>query len=303
MYNAILSYCKKQKINDCLIIPKQPMASLTTFGIGGPCEVYLVPKSEESFLSVLSFLLDEGFPFRFLGNGSNLLIPDEGLECAVLSTRGLSRIECREASVTAGAGVLLSQLIKRAADCGIGGFESLFGIPATLGGALYMNAGAFSDTVSSFVSSVRCCSPIERLVFSLSADECAFAYRKSRFQKSGELILSATLRGIRKDPIRINEETEQIARKRREKQPLHQKSAGSTFLRPQKGYAGAWIEAAGLKGFRLGNAAVSDKHAGFIVNLGGATANEVRALIALVKERVFRTFGVVLCEEIEDWGE
>ncbi len=303
MYHALLSYCKKYKINDCLILPKQPMAALTTFGIGGPCEVYLVPESESSFLSVLSFLSDRGYPFRFLGNGSNLLIPDEGIECAVLSTRGLSYIHCKELFVTAGAGILLSQLIKRAGESEIGGFESLFGIPATLGGALYMNAGAFSHTVASFVESVRCYSPAERCVFTLSADECEFAYRKSRFQKSGELILSATLKGIPRDSAEIKADLDAIAQKRKEKQPLHQKSAGSTFLRPSQGYAGAYVEGAGLKGFRLGNAAVSDKHAGFIVNLGGATATEVRALIALVKERVFEAFGVTLCEEIEDWGE
>ncbi len=303
MYSALLSYCKKQKINDCLILPNQPMASLTTFGIGGPCEVYLVPESEESLLFVLSFLLDGGYPVRFLGNGSNLLIPDEGIRGAVLSTRGLSHIECSGTAVTAGAGILLSHLIKTAGERGIGGLESLFGIPATLGGALYMNAGAFSRTIASFVESVRCYSPTERCVFTLSADECDFAYRHSRFRESGELILSATLTGIRKEPTEIKEETEAIARKRKEKQPLRQKSAGSTFLRPPQGYAGAFIEGAGLKGFRLGNAAVSDKHAGFIVNLGGATAEEVRALIALVKERVFEAFGVTLCEEIEDWGE
>ncbi len=303
MYSALLSYCKKQKINDCVMLPKQPMSALTTFGIGGPCEVYLEPESEKSLLSLLSFLVEEEIPFRCLGNGSNLLVPDEGIECAVLSTRGLSSIEYGEAAVKAGAGVLLSHLIKRAGERGIGGLEALFGIPATLGGALYMNAGAFSQTVSSFVESVRCYSPVERRVLALSAEECAFAYRHSRFRKSGELILSASLKAIRKDPLKIKAEIEKIARKRKEKQPLHQKSAGSTFLRPPKGYAGALIEAAGLKGFRLGNAAVSAKHAGFIVNLGGATAAEVRALIALVKERVFEEFGVALCEEIEDWGE
>lgn len=303
MYSALLSYCKKHKINDCLILPNQPMSALTTFGIGGPCEVCLFPESESSFFSVLSFLSDGGYPFRFLGNGSNLLVSDEGIRGAVLSTRGLSHIEYSGTAVTAGAGTLLSGLIKTVGEKGIGGFEALFGIPATLGGALYMNAGAFSHTVASFVESVRCYSPAERRVFTLSADECEFAYRHSRFQKSGELILSATLKGKRRDPAEIKAETDEIARKRKEKQPLHQKSAGSTFLRPSQGYAGAFIEGAGLKGFRLGNAAVSDKHAGFIVNLGGATANEVRALIALVKERVFEAFDVTLCEEIEDWGE
>lgn len=303
MYRELLSYCKKLKINDCLVLPKQSMAPLTTFGIGGPCDVYLAPRSEESLLSVLSFLWEREYPVRFLGNGSNLLVPDEGISGAVLSTRGLSRIEYNGTYITAGAGILVSQLIKKAGENGIGGLEALFGIPATLGGALYMNAGAFSYTVSCFVESVRCYSPTERHVFTRSPDECDFSYRHSRFRESGELILSATLRGIRKDPAKIKAETEEIARKRKEKQPLHQKSAGSTFLRPAKGYAGAWIEAAGLKGLRLGNAAVSDKHAGFIVNLGGATAEEVRALIALVKERVFEAFGVSLCEEIEDWGE
>ncbi len=303
MYRDLLSFCKNHSIKDCLIQPNRPLSGLTTFGIGGACEVYLVPESEKSLLLLLSFLKERGYPFRFLGNGSNILAPDEGLRGALLLTKGLSRIEYRENLITAGAGVSLNRLIKSAGEKGIGGLEPLFGIPATLGGALYMNAGAFSLSIAEAVLSVRCYSPSRGSVFTLTAEECEFAYRHSRFQKSKELILSATLIGQKRPPEAIKAEADAYLKRRKEKQPLHQKSAGSTFLRPPQGYAGAFIEGAGLKGFRYKNAAVSDKHAGFIVNLGGATASEVRALIALVKERVLQTYGVTLCEEIEDWGE
>ena len=236
--------------------------------------------------------------YYLLGQGSNTLFADEGFDGAVICTRmmgGVPRIEGERMTAPAGAG--LTALCAMARDAGLTGLEFACGIPGSLGGALYMNAGAYGGEMKDVVETVTCLTP-EGMVETRTADELAFGYRTSVFEQDGSCVLSATLRLAHGDKAAIRARMAELLAKRREKQPLEWPSAGSTFKRPQGAFAAALIEQCGLKGLQVGGAAVSRKHSGFVVNLGGATCADVIALTEQVIRVVKEKTGYTLEREI-----
>lgn len=274
----------------------EPMSRHTTFRIGGPVSALVEPKSIRAFVWTVRELTAREIAYFVLGNGSNLLVSDGGHEAVALSTARLDTLRFSGDSVICGAGVTMARVSAAARDEGLTGLEFVHGIPGTVGGAIFMNAGAYGGQMRDVVESVTYVDG-QGTVRVLPGEECGFGYRASRFQQSG-VILSAILRLRPGDPKRIRERMEDLDAQRREKQPLNYPSAGSTFKRPAEGFAAKLIEEAGLKGLRVGDAQVSEKHAGFIVNLGAATFGDVTALMELVTERVYKETGVKLEPEI-----
>ncbi len=275
---------------------EEPMSRHTSFQIGGPVELMVEASSAESAIFALETLRDHGIPYLILGNGSNLLVSDEGISGAVVK---LTDTSCMRTGnrITAGAGILLGKLALFAQKEGLSGLAFAFGIPGTLGGACMMNAGAYGGEMKDVVVQTTCLdSDLNQIVLQGAAHE--FGYRTSVFKKIPNcLILSTELLMKEGDPAQIRAEMDDYASRRREKQPLEYPSAGSVYKRPEGYFAGALIEQCGLKGKQIGGAQVSEKHAGFIVNRGGATCNDVLRLIELIQETVLKDTGVMLeCE-------
>ncbi len=279
---------------------EEPMALHTTFRIGGPARRMVLPATAEEAVLLLRLSEERGWPVLLLGGGSNLLVADEGVDCLVISTASLQQIAVNETSgiITAGAGVRLARLAVAAADVGLGGIVFAHGIPGTVGGAVFMNAGAYGGEMAQVVESVTAWLPKKGLC-TLRREELGFGYRRSRFSGGEGVILSAVFRlerGCTSESLR--RAMEELIQRRRASQPLELPSAGSTFKRPEGYYAGTLIDQCGLKGLTVGGAAVSEKHAGFIVNRGGATCADVSALIAEIQRRVLEETGVRLETEV-----
>ena len=277
----------------------EPMARHTTFKVGGPATLMALPGTEEELLAAVRTALEEGITPLFVGNGSNLLVDDAGLDALVVKTAPrVSRVEVRENTLRAGAGISLAQLASEAADHGLTGLEFAHGIPGSLGGAVVMNAGAYGGELCQVISQVRALDSRGQ-VRELAGDACDFSYRHSRFSAGGWLILSATVELAPGDPAAIRGRMEELMARRKEKQPLEYPSAGSTFKRPEGHFAAALIEGCGLKGLTVGGAQVSEKHAGFVINIGSATCRDILDLMDQVRERVFRETGVELEPEVK----
>lgn len=283
----------------------EDMSRHTTFRIGGKADYFLKPHSIEEIKKVTALCGDNGIAVFILGNGSNILVGDLGIRGAVIQLeKDFDAISFDEekSAVTAYSGVLLSRLASFALKNELTGLECLSGIPGTLGGAVYMNAGAYGDEIANHIVRVKYLD--ENLeVTNAEGSECGFGYRKSIFTDSKKIILSAELRLEKASYEEIKAKTDEYTKKRFEKQPVDKFSAGSTFKRPEGYFAGTLIEQAGLKGRRVGAAEVSEKHAGFIINTGGARASEVLSLVGLVQREVFDKFGVRLEPEIKKVGE
>ncbi len=277
----------------------EPMARHTTFKVGGPATLMALPGTEEELLVTVRTALEEGITPLFVGNGSNLLVDDAGLDALVVKTAPrVSRVEVRENTLRAGAGISLAQLASEAADHGLTGLEFAHGIPGSLGGAVVMNAGAYGGELCQVISQVRALDSRGQ-VRELAGDACDFSYRHSRFSAGGWLILSATVELASGDPAAIRGRMEELMARRKAKQPLEYPSAGSTFKRPEGHFAAALIEGCGLKGLTVGGAQVSEKHAGFVINIGSATCRDILDLMDQVRERVFRETGVELEPEVK----
>ena len=277
----------------------EPMARHTTFKVGGPATLMALPGTEEELLAAVRTALEEGITPLFVGNGSNLLVDDAGLDALVVKTAPrVSRVEVRENTLRAGAGIFLAQLASEAADHGLTGLEFAHGIPGSLGGAVVMNAGAYGGELCQVISQVRALDSRGQ-VRELAGDACDFSYRHSRFSAGGWLILSATVELASGDPAAIRGRMEELMARRKAKQPLEYPSAGSTFKRPEGHFAAALIEGCGLKGLTVGGAQVSEKHAGFVINIGSATCRDILDLMDQVRERVFRETGVELEPEVK----
>lgn len=276
----------------------EPMAAHTTFRIGGPADRFLRVPDTDGLEAALNALREEEIPYFILGNGSDLLVPDEGLRGAVLQLDGRFRQAgaAGEGRILAGAGAALSAVCMLAKEKGLSGMETAFGIPGSLGGALFMNAGAYGGEIRDATERVYVFEDGE--VREMDAKDCGFSYRHSVFMERDCVVLGASLRLQPGDPAEIAGKMEDYMARRREKQPLEFPSAGSVFKRPEGHFAGALIEQCGLKGLAVGGAQVSEKHAGFIVNRGGATAADVEALIGRIRETVFRETGVMLEPEV-----
>ncbi len=282
-----------------------PLAPLCSFKIGGPAEILYTPYDEEALLAALRFAKAQGCGWKILGNGTNLLISDEGVKGLVLRFKeGLTSLELTEnGCVFCGAGVSLKKLCAFALEHSLAGLEFAYGIPGSVGGAVYMNAGAYGGEIRNVLKSVRCIRPDTLEITERKADDMDIAYRSTPFMKNGEIIVSAVFALQPGDPAEIRDKMNELMGRRKASQPLEYPSAGSTFKRPAVGYAAAMIDQSGLKGYRVGGAEVSTKHAGFVINTGGATFADVMGVIEGVRAVVRENFGVTLETEVEIWGE
>lgn len=285
---------------------QEPMSAHTTFRIGGPADYFVEAGSESVLKELLLLCRETETPFFILGNGSNLLVSDEGYRGVMISLRGFDEISFREGEsteagktiMTAGCGVLLSKAAMQAAERGLTGFEFAGGIPGTLGGAVTMNAGAYGGEIRDVILSARVMTKAGD-VRELSAKELDLSYRHSIIQEKDLIVLSADFAFAHGDEEQIKEQMCQLNTQRREKQPLEYGSAGSTFKRPEGYFAGKLIQDAGLKGYRSGDVMVSEKHSGFVVNVGKGTCGDAMRVIEHVQRTVYEQFGVELELEVK----
>lgn len=281
----------------------EPMTKHTSFHIGGPAELMAQPQSEAELQSLLVKAAEAAVPVTLVGNGSNLLVRDKGIRGLVIKLGSMLRdINVSGNVLTFGSGVSLAQASKKAAELGLSGMEFAVGIPGSIGGAVYMNAGAYDGEMSKVVKSVRVMD-VAGEVSELSAGELDFGYRHSALQGSGKIVTSVTVELAAGDKQAIAEKMADFSNRRITKQPLELPSAGSMFKRPPGYFAGTLIDQTGLKGYTVGGAQVSTKHAGFVVNIGGATAADVLQLISDVQAKVFAAHGVHLEPEVLVLGE
>ena len=284
------------------IVLGEPLREHTSFRLGGSARFFAKPYSEEALAIGLKLCLREDLPVYILGRGTNLLVSDRGVYGAVFDLTGLDGIRAEGTKITAQAGALLRNIAKAAAEASLTGLEFAHGIPGSLGGAVVMNAGAFGPEMKDVVESVRVMDRYGQ-IREIPAAGMDFGYRHSRLEESGEIVLSAVLALEPGEKAAIEAKMRELGDKRREKQPLNTRNAGSTFKRPAGHFAGRLIEDAGLKGFALGGAQVSEKHAGFVINTGTASAKEVFALCREVQRIVKEQSGVDLELEVRTWGE
>ena len=278
---------------------QEPLSRHTTFRIGGPARLFCLPASENALIAALELCRAAGCRVYLLGKGSNTLFSDEGFEGAVISLgMGLDGVRAEgNGCLRAGCGASLAQVCLFAAKKGLSGLEFAYGIPGSVGGAVYMNAGAYGGEMKDVLTQVRCLTA-EGELKELDRAELGLGYRTSRFEQQGGVILAADFVLTQGEPAQIRAKMEEFMGRRTEKQPLDKPSAGSTFKRPQGAFAAALIESCGLKGFRIGGAAVSEKHSGFVVNLGGASARDVLAVADEVARVVEEKTGYRLEKEI-----
>lgn len=281
---------------------QEPMAKHTSFRIGGGAEVMAFPKTREELADLLktSALLD--CKCVILGAGTNVLAPDEGIQGLVICLKdcldGMEQLD--DTHIRVMAGVTMTRAATFAANLGLAGMEFAHGIPGSIGGGVYMNAGAYGGEICQICCQVEVMDR-EGNLRHMSGEEMGFSYRHSVLEETGEIVISAVFALTPGEPEAIRGRMRELIGKRSASQPLDLPSAGSAFKRPVGGYAAALIEQAGLKGYRVGNAAISDKHAGFAVNLGGATAEEVRTLLQQVSQQVYEASGIRLEPEVRIW--
>lgn len=280
----------------------EPMKNHTTFKIGGPADFFITPSDEEQLKKSIKCIKETGLSYYVIGNGSNLLVSDEGYRGVIIQLYDrFNNMEFQEKTCTVQSGCLLSRLGMQAAKNGLSGLEFATGIPGTIGGAVVMNAGAYGGEIKDCIVSARLMDR-DGNIKNYSRDELALGYRKSIASEKNLIVLSAVFELESMDKQKIMDRINQLAAARRMKQPLEYPSAGSTFKRPDGYFAGKLIEEAGLKGYSIGGACVSDKHSGFIINNGNATAGDVMELVAHVKQKVYEKSGVMLELEVKKLG-
>ena len=282
---------------------QEPMSRHTSFKVGGPAALMALPKGGEELAEILKIAAEEGVKPFFLGKGSNLLVADEGVDAFVIKMAGgLMKLELEgETTLRVGAGVTLAQAAVFAADHGLTGLEFAHGIPGTMGGGVFMNAGAYDGELIQVIRWAECLDG-EGNLLRLEKDEMELGYRTSIFSRKPWLITETCLELTKGDPAAIREKMADLAQRRRSKQPLEFPSAGSTFKRPPGHFAGGLIEQCGLKGKTVGGAQVSEKHAGFVINIGNATCRDILDLIRLVRQTVLDQTGVTLEPEVQMLG-
>jgi len=280
------------------LIMDEPLRNHTTFRVGGKADAFLSVRNEEQVKNVVAICNRYQVPFFILGNGSNLLVSDKGYRGMVIAIgNDFAKISVDANRIHAQAGAMLGSVAQMSAKQGLGGMEFASGIPGSIGGAIVMNAGAYDGEMKNIVEKITALTK-EGEIITLSCEELEFGYRTSRVKKEGLIVLSVTLILEPKEQAVIYEKMNDFAARRREKQPLEYPSAGSTFKRPEGMFAGKLIMDAGLKGYSVGDAQVSEKHCGFVINKGNATAEEIRTLIEDVQMKVKESFGVVLEPEV-----
>lgn len=278
------------------ILKNEPLSRHSSIRTGGPAAAAAFPKTIQALTELVRVANEQSIRYLIVGNATNLLFDDRGFDGLVIFTGGLRGLTWNGNAVSAECGVSVTALAREAAARGLSGLEFAYGIPGTVGGAVYMNAGAYGSEIADVLVSsdyLRGCD-----VFTRGYCAHAFAYRSSIYRKTGDVILRAAFLLSPGDPAEIRARSKKHMNSRRESQPLEYPNAGSIFKRPPCAYAGALIEQAGLKGMRVGGAEVSEKHAGFIVNRGGATTEDILRLIELVREDVFKKTGILLEPEV-----
>ena len=293
----------KQAVGAGIFLTDEPMSRHTTFRTGGPADIYIEPSGVEELKQVLDICREENVAYTIIGNGSNLLVGDGGYRGVLISFgKPFAQVTIEGAQVRTGAGALLSAVAKQVLNASLTGFEFAAGIPGTIGGAVVMNAGAYGGELCQVLREATVLTP-EGEVKTLPAEEQALGYRTSCVQKNGYIVLEAVLQLQPGNADDIRAVMDDLASKRREKQPLEYPSAGSTFKRPEGHFAGRLIQDAGLRGFRVGGAQVSEKHCGFVINRDHATSADILSLCRQVQEKVKAQSGVELELEVKLLGE
>lgn len=281
----------------------EPMSQHTTFRIGGPADVFVMPENYEQIREVLRLCKEEKLPFFVLGNGSNLLVSDSGYRGVIIQMdRNMEEIRLDGEEIHACAGALLSSVAVAARNASLTGFEFAGGIPGTIGGAAVMNAGAYGGELKDVLKEVTVMTR-EGEILTIPADKLEMGYRTSIIKTAGYLVLEAVISLKKGDEEKIRAVMKELSERRTEKQPLDYPSAGSTFKRPEGYFAGKLIMDSGLRGYRAGGAQVSEKHCGFVINAGGATAEDVRSLMDHVIQVVREKYGVTLEPEVKFLGD
>ena len=297
--SALIGFCREL---GCEYLAEEPMSRHTTFRIGGAAELFVSPSSTEMISALVKRCGELGVPVTFVGRGSNLLVSDEGIAgCVICLGQRFSAIRREGDFVVCQAGASLTELCRYALANSLGGLEFAYGIPGSVGGAIYMNAGAYGGEIKDVAAFVRHVAPDGRLE-RLEAGELGFGYRKSVYSQGKNCIVEVGFRLVPGDAEEIRVKMEELIARRRAKQPMELPSAGSVFKRPEGAFAGALIEKCGLKGRRVGGAMVSEKHAGFIVNVGGAACTDVEELVRVIKQEVRTGTGFELECEIKRIG-
>lgn len=285
--------------DEVFLLENEPMSDHTTFRIGGPADVYVEPATEEAFRRVMAEAAKRNIRTIVIGRGSNLLFDDAGFRGAVISTARLRRIRVEGNTLYAGAGASLNACANAACEAGLTGMEFAFGIPGSVGGAVFMNAGAYGGEICQILTESICYDGKDGTVKTLRAEEHHFGYRHSVYRDHPDrVVLSASFALQPGDKTAIRAMMDDLMSRRMSKQPLEYPSAGSAFKRCEGRFTAQMIDEAGLKGFSIGGAQVSEKHAGFIINRGGATSADVRGLIARIQRELKKRFEVDICPEI-----
>ena len=285
------------------VFTEEAMSQHTTFKIGGPADYFLMPDKGEDVGRVIKICKEKEIPYFILGNGSNLLVGDGGYRGAVIQIyRNMSSVTVEGNEITAQAGALLSAVAAAAKNASLTGFEFAGGIPGTIGGAVVMNAGAYGGEMKDVLTEVTVMNA-EGDIFTLPTEELELGYRTSIIKTAGYIVLEAKIRLKEGDPEVIRETMKDLTIRRTTKQPLEYPSAGSTFKRPEGYFAGKLIMDSGIAGYQVGGAQVSEKHCGFVINAGDATARDVRTLMDNVRDIVYKKYGVTLEPEVKFLGE
>ncbi|MDU4939305.1 MAG: UDP-N-acetylmuramate dehydrogenase [Clostridium sp.] len=292
----------KKIYNDSEIKIDENMSNHIHFKVGGPVDILLIPSKVSQVVETLKICKNENIPYFIIGNGSNLLVKDGGIRGVVIKLSNLLSIEVKDNTIKASSGTLLEDVSKKAVENSLTGFEFACGIPGSVGGAVFMNAGAYDGEIKNVIKEAEVLDRDGNIMV-LSKKELELGYRTSKVMKDNLLVLSATFELTKGDKEKIQERVNELTEKRESKQPLEYPSAGSTFKRPEGYFAGKLIQDAGLKGASVGGAAVSEKHSGFVINKDGATAEDVLNLIAHVQNEVKKQFGVELHTEVRIIGE
>lgn len=285
------------------ILTDEPMSRHTTFRVGGPADFFVTPKAKEEVRDVIRICKEAGMPYYIIGNGSNLLVSDAGYRGVIVQIyKEMNEVKVEGDLVKAQAGALLSGIAAKALGAELSGFEFASGIPGTIGGACVMNAGAYGGEMKDVLESVTVLTG-EGKIIELGRNELELGYRTSVIAKKGYIVLGAVLKLERGDGEKIKTYMDELKEKRVTKQPLEYPSAGSTFKRPEGYFAGKLIEDAGLRGFQVGGAQVSEKHCGFVINRDHATAADIMELMRQVQIRVKENSGVNLEPEVKRLGD
>lgn len=298
IYEQLLNIIDKEDVKI-----DEPMKKHISFRVGGPADILVKPRTEEDLKNIIALVKEENIPYLVIGNGSNLLIKDGGIRGVVIKiSDNYNSFEIKENILEAQAGALLSVLGKSLLRAQLKGFEFAAGIPGTLGGALAMNAGAYGGEMKDIVKSVKLMNTKGEII-ELTNEQMEFGYRKSLLSREEYIVLSATIELQKGNFDEIKAIMLDFTQRRVTKQPLSLPSAGSTFKRPEGHFAGKLIEDSGLRGLTLRGAQVSEKHCGFVVNLGNAQAKDLLDLMYVVKSTVYAKYGVILEEEVKILGE